>query len=406
MPSSRLLTRMLPSFRIALQTLLMLLALQSDQSVSFSDDDVLNPVLAESRLFKGDRSVFLEVTISGKPLSFLVDTGSSGTWLDKKHSGLCQRKLGVRGVREAFGDSKEVETYSIDEVFVGKLRVANCEVATADLSETQKTRGSPVDGILGNNALSQAVLQLDYEDGKVRILKKYQAEDGEHAERITFFQGCPTIRLSFAGFTSPVIDTGNQYGVTLEPARLEEMRRRGLLQLQPKINYVGKRQLKERALFFVKEIEFGGSSCENVEGGGANYSTVGIDMLARFRVTLDYVNRRLYLKETTDSQRTILPGALGVAWIRDDSGIVIDDLEKGSPAFDAGLAIGDRLLRVNNKAVEARPLSEIRGLFSDAGKTIRMELKRGTNAYSKEITLRRAFPYPPVWPRVSQRTLD
>lgn len=394
------------SLRVALQTLVWLLAIQSAHSALFADDSVVNLALAESRLFKGDRSVFLEVTISGKPLSFLVDTGSSGTWLDKKHSGLCQKKLGVRGVREAFGDPKAVETYSIDEVFVGKLRVANCEVATADLSEAQKTRGSPIDGILGNNVLSEAVLQLDFDAGKVRILKQYQADDGEHSERIGSFQGCPTVRVSFAGFTSALIDTGNGYGVSLEPVQREEMRRRGLLEIQPKIDCVGKYRSENRVLFFVKQVEFGGILCENAEGIGANYCTIGMDVLSRFRVTLDYMNRRLYLKETIDSQRIISPDALGAAWIRDESGIVIDELMKGSPAFDAGLEIGDRLLRVNDKAVETRRLSEVRGLFCEAGKTVRIDVKRGSDTYSKEIKLRRAFPYPPVWPRVPQRTLD
>ncbi len=398
--------RSFPSLRVALRALLWWFALQSDHSASFADDRVANPVLAESRIFKNDQSVFMEVTISGKPLSFLVDTGSTGTRLDKKHSGLCQKKLGSRTVQEAFGVPKAVETYSIDEVFVGKLRVANCEVATEDLSETQKLRGRRVDGILGNNVLSEAVLQLDFDAGKARILKQYQAEDGEHSERIGSSRGCPTVRVSFAGFTSALIDTGNAYGATLEPEQRDEMRRRGLLELQPKENYVGKYRSENRVMFFVKQVEFGGMVCENVQGVGANCCTVGMDVLSRFRVTLDYANRRLYLKETTDSRRIIFPDALGVVWIRDESGIVIDDLEKGSPAFDAGLEIGDRLLRVDDKAVEAKRLAEVRGVFCEAGKTIRMEMQRGTESYFKVITLRRAFPYPPIWPRIPQRTLD
>ena len=174
----------------------------------------------------------------------------------------------------------------------------------------------------------------------------------------------------------------------------------------PNGHYLAKKQSEDRVLFFVKQVEFGGSICENVEGAATNYSTIGIDMLSRFRVTLDYPNRRLYLKAAADLKRDIPPDALGAVWIKDERGIIIDDLDKESPAYDAGLQIGDRLLRVNREAVEPKRLSEVRALFCESGKAIPIEIQRGKETYAKVITLHRTFPYPPIWPRKTTKLLD
>ena len=393
---------------VAVSRLLIVLALQIDSSTLIGDDTVIDdPVLAKARFFKDERAVFFDVTFSGKTFSFLIDTGSTGIWIDKKHSDLCTNKLSVRQVREAFGSDRTIQTFSIEDFCIGKLRIANCEVATADLSESQRMRGKVIDGVLGNNVLSESVLQIDHDAGLVRLLKHYQPEPGERVERFSLHQGCPVTRLGVTSeFTDALIDTGNYYGVSLAPALFEEMTSKRLLLLQPKKNYLGKYKSENRTMFFLKQVDFGGFSHENVEGLGANYSTVGMAVLSQFRLTLDYPNRRLYLKESADAKSTILPDASGVSWGKDESGIVVVDIEQSSPAFEAGLEIGDRLMRVNDQLIETKRLAEVRHMFSDAGKLVRVELNRGNETYSKEFKLRRTFPYPPVWPHKLSKTLD
>ncbi|MGW0821539.1 S41 family peptidase [Streptomyces sp. NPDC002845] len=80
-----------------------------------------------------------------------------------------------------------------------------------------------------------------------------------------------------------------------------------------------------------------------------------------------------------------------------DGSIEVTRVQTGSPAAAAGIRTGDRLLSVDGKSVEGRPVTEVVSLLrgeaenaedSAAGTTVSLDLRRGTRAWSE--TLRRA----------------
>lgn len=83
-------------------------------------------------------------------------------------------------------------------------------------------------------------------------------------------------------------------------------------------------------------------------------------------------------------------------WARrlSDGRIEVTRVRHGSPAADAGIRKGDRLVSVDGRAVEGRPVTEVvsllRGDATDAaaGTTVAVSLERGTRAWTE--TLRRA----------------
>ena len=81
-------------------------------------------------------------------------------------------------------------------------------------------------------------------------------------------------------------------------------------------------------------------------------TSLGLDMLARFRVTLDTAHRLLFL-EPLPSGGTWLPGRAGLSLRRDNGHYYVAAVE-ARPALRAGVRVGDRILNVDGMALTMR----------------------------------------------------
>ena len=114
---------------------------------------------------------------------------------------------------------------------------------------------------------------------------------------------------------------------------------------------------------------------------------IGADVLSRFDVTVDYPGQRLVLG----------PSRIDAPFEWDMSGLllnpsgegVVDSVEEGSAAEQAGILVGDVLVSVDD-----RPFAEVYGaglrqIFRRDGAEVRLTIKRGDETLEKRIRLKR-----------------
>ena len=120
---------------------------------------------------------------------------------------------------------------------------------------------------------------------------------------------------------------------------------------------------------------------------------IGNQILRRFRVLIDYVQRRVYFRPEGGRWRqkfqfdrsglSILAGGDNLR------SFAISNVVPGSPAEEAGIQVGDRIRTVNGVPVTLLSLESIlRKLQRKAGKRIRMRLYRAGRLYETEFRLR------------------
>ena len=92
------------------------------------------------------------------------------------------------------------------------------------------------------------------------------------------------------------------------------------------------------------------SSIRWVMRGDTTYANLGAEILSRFKVTVDYTNRKLYLKKNSNFRRPFLYNTSGLEAIAippNYKHFEIVYVRPGSPAQKADVRLGDMILSVN-----------------------------------------------------------
>jgi hypothetical protein len=115
--------------------------------------------------------IFIPVRLNGsKPLSFVLDSGSAKTLVDRTLAASLGLKASGTGSIQGAGAGR-IPIEFIPDVSVGLpgIECAGFELSTADLRPLETSAGAKVDGIIGYELLRRLVVTVDYE-GKTLTL--------------------------------------------------------------------------------------------------------------------------------------------------------------------------------------------------------------------------------------------
>jgi hypothetical protein len=240
------------------------------------------------------RGGWLVVTLqleSGEELPVVVDTGSSGTFLDKS----LEPKLGKRldtAEFQSWGTKKKVNVYAAPKVYLGGAPLMMPErIVTDDFKSWASATGHPVMGMLSLDCLRHYCIQLDFAAGKMRFLDDEQADKQKWGKAFPIVplnskDGRAAVAENLFGAQGPhsLIDSGISEDGWLMPRYFQQWTNRAAPPGK------GEARLPNGA--------FGGEKYPlvslrriDVESDG-----IGLRFLGRHLVTLDFPKQTLYLQ--------------------------------------------------------------------------------------------------------------
>jgi clan AA aspartic protease (TIGR02281 family) len=261
----------------------------------------------------GRDHVFVRVTVNGRGLDFLLDTGASGITLDNDVA----RQLGLTayGTHSAITAGRYTTARTIvPEMHVGQLVMKDVAVQLVP-DGTSEEFGVRTVGLLGFDFLAELGVTIDYEHERVTAVPEplYAVPAEKHVipidvrigdgsplvsvtvngalgERFTIDTGGPGTFMIFDSFARKHPEALHDEGGGGEEAR--GMRFTGIggaIKTQP---------------YQIKSLKFGPISFQDYVGyrvmsassyEGEDDGIIGVDFLKLFTVGLDYANSRLYL---------------------------------------------------------------------------------------------------------------
>jgi hypothetical protein len=335
----------------------------------------------------------------GPPRWFVLDTGANSCLVDAALARAL--RLPARSLGSATGAGKgSVPIQHLDstavEFTVGGERCHCQHALSIDLSNQLGILGHTVDGILGSDFISQYVVELDYEDALVRL---YDAgadlsAPGARVVPLAFDHRVPHLAaiITVAGRAPEnrqlLVDSGSQDAVDDSLV---------LRSSAPKAEVVGGVGIGEeyRVTFGrLDRVEIDDLAFERVPSVAPGVALVGGEVLARFRVTLDYGRSRMLLAPNRHLRDGFPLDASGLdlRWNAAGGSITIHDVQRGSAAEQAGIRTGDELHAIDGIAVASLGLPRVQRMLTADGSTLGLELSRGRERLNLRLTLRSWLP--------------
>jgi hypothetical protein len=385
--------------------------------------------LAQGFAFRGNRKkdalefkliknlIIIPIYINKKgPFNFILDTGVSPmlvtdpTILDS--SDLKQiRTIKLTGL----GKGNDVEAYASNslQVDVGKANMQNIPAAILkkDIFNLSNFLGIHVHGLIGYYFFNSFLVKVKYSNQRLifytpgeKIKIKGEAVDIQmilNKPYLTASIKAPTIGEINARL---LMDSGASNGLSLEsydgklfpqpkkkiPANLG-MGFSGLIS-----GNIGRVQHVKIGPFTLKEVI---ASYPDYEEGGAKAmetkrnGSVGADVLRHFDLTIDYANKKIYLKPNSNYNLPFEHDMSGLeVYIEEGKSnrFYVERIEPNSPGIAAGFLVGDEIVSINFNPVKTMDLEYIGNLFKGGdGRSVVVEIFRKTENMYKVLTLKK-----------------
>lgn len=339
------------------------------------------------------------------PLHFLVDTGASSSVIARDRLAETGLSAGGRTGATAQGGEIEAETVRGAVIRLGAIEIAPRSIAAIDLSGLSAGLGRRIDGIVGRELFEAWVVTIDYDTRRMTLFAPRERPRGRRAIAIELREGTPfvaaTLRQGRQRVAAPMlIDTGATGAATIYAdlvAGHSWLLPRTILPLSAGALLPGQFRAAAGRL---ARLSFGGvavarpvvnfsASAGADDAAESAGGQIGGEILSRYVVTIDYARRRLTLtpgRRLGEPYRFDASGASFAAEPPDFEAKRVRTVLPATPAAEAGLERGDRLLAVDGVPAAALPLSRLRAMLREPGRAYRLEVERGGRRL--EATLR------------------
>jgi predicted aspartyl protease len=350
-------------------------------------------------------------------LRFILDTGVSSILLTDP---TIATKLGLKFVRSVkiagAGEGDEIEAgIAIDNTIrIGEMigYRQNMVVLRDDHLKLSEFVGTPIHGIIGYEIFNRFTVTMDFSMHEIILENpehyKYKPSKGERFP-ITIEDNKPyisAIELMQDNGSTPIkviLDTGAGHAISLESNDIQLPDKVLRAQLGRGLNgiingnlgripmlRVGKFEMKNLVASFPDSSSYRLKHTTLTERQGS----IGCEFLRRFKVTFNYRDQYIVLKPINRRMKEPfehnMSGIEIMAKGEDFHEFTIDKVVENSPADDAGLQEGDRVIFINNKSSKEITISEIYKLFQKGdGKLLNLVVKRGNGIILATVNLRR-----------------
>ncbi|CAN5560421.1 hypothetical protein BH18ACI1_BH18ACI1_18680 [soil metagenome] len=358
--------------------------------------------------------VLVQVNVNGsKPLSFILDTGASGTVISENRA----KELGLK--LEGQTDAS-TQGGSIEAAFVknATLRLSKdvefpaITLAVIRLSGLEAGFGRKIDGILGYEIFNRFVVEIDYAS---KIVRFHEPQTFKYSGRgrafpVTLEEGTPFVRAKIATSRTQsfegkfLIDTGSTG--TLNISSPFSVRNK-LLELVPNTKAITFGALlagkSSGRVGRINSLQFGdivvvnpvANFSQDVEGDDADMEfggMIGSEILRRFKLIVDYSRKQIILepnKQINEPYEFDMSGASLAAGGEEFKIFKVRTLIENSQATEAGLRVGDIITAINGKPTAEMTLEQIRKMFRRVEQKYELSIKRDKTLLQINLKTRR-----------------
>ncbi len=305
---------------------------------------------------------------SGKDENFILDSGAGMTVIDSLRAVKLGLPLGNRIAGAGISGARYCYLTQLPAMEIGGLRFTEQTVIASSITDmVRRYTGISVAGILGSDFLNRFVAAIDYQERNMTLFEpdSFEQEEAGAELEAPLAQGILSIVCAVEDSCRGrfLVDTGSNRSI-LQHSFAEKY---DLLEGRKSVKVpvigaggetfanlcrfesikVGENRI-DQPLLFVAPPGGGIAAFEDISG------VLGNDILDKFHLTLDYPGRRVFLKKNSSFLSSARRDKSGLLLAAAPSGsYYIHYVISGSPAFEAGIRTGDRIISLGGKAIQS-----------------------------------------------------
>lgn len=357
--------------------------------------------------------VLMQVSVNNsKPLSFILDTGASGTVISESRA----KELGLKleGQTDASTQGGSIGAAYVKDALLQLSKDAELPKTTLTairLNGLDSGFGRRIDGILGYEIFNRYVVEIDYASKVVRFHEPQTFKYPGRGETIpiSIEENTPFVRAKVATSEKQsfegefLINTGSTGTLYLNSAFVA---RNKLLRLVPNAKSITFGALlagkSAGRIGRMNSLQFGGivvanpvtNFSQNTEGDDATEfgGMIGSEVLRRFKLIIDYSRKQITLEpseQVTEPYEFDMSGASLAAGGKGFKIFKVRTLIENSPATEAGLRVGDIITAIDGKPTTEMTLEQIRQMFKRGGQKYELSIKRDATFLRVNMKTRR-----------------
>jgi len=353
-------------------------------------------VLAEFNIEKGERVILLPVKFQEREWLFLLDTGISQSMSDVSLRKFLGKPIQVEDVLTVAAELVRVEFFNPPEAFLGKLDLREGgPMGCTDLETLRRVTGREVRGLLGMAFLKKYVVRIDFDSGKVQFRPWDARDHPEWGSAVYLYEGVGNpggvpltkANLTGAGDIKFIIDSGcNGAGKLVTDVFEKAMDKMAVAECLT-TTLAGEHRFRETR---IRHLALGGFEHRGLAMGEMNQNLIGLGLLSRYVVTLDFPAMKTYLQKGQAFDRPDEIDMSGLHLWRLAGRTVVESVDKSSPAEVAGIESEDVVLKVGETSATEMDLGDLRDLLkSGDGKEIKMTIRHGEEEKAVSFRLKK-----------------
>jgi hypothetical protein len=340
--------------------------------------------------FYDGKTIFIPAKINGHNTTVLLVTGLPTSNIDKAFAA----SIGLQSKGSPTGpETGGVNTTGLIsglQIQIGDLTLRDTTASAVDFAPLAKNMGHPLPFLLGDDAFNELAVDIDFAHHRIAFSDPAsQAKPGGAVEvpliRVedlpldpVSIEGAPPAQFEMGLGNSAEILVYQSYYESqklLEGRRMSQRFAGGTGGFTPE-TVATLRSAKFAGLTFANmpaafvPTSVAGTKSKVIAGD------MGLPVLARFRLIVDYSHDRLYALPYAEAmQAPFAKDRLGLALKKKDAGVVVEFVAPDSPAQAAGFKVGDEIALIDGKSAQEWPQSAL------------ADLKYGTTGTSLAFTM-------------------
>jgi hypothetical protein len=348
---------------------------------------------------------FVDANVNGVPISLTMDTGAPMIFLDASLA----KRAGIRILRSYGGG---VSDAVVDSLSIGPFVLRNQEVRTRSFGAINDSASGrpPVLGVIGTAFFRKYVTEFDFPN---RVITLYDTANYSYGGpgipvTVSFRSELPVVAAKITRENGDsvtarlIIDLGSANGpmaltgqfarsVQLFTAADRFIEVAGVTSLYGtgtgRVQRVGSIRLGDLTITR-PTVNISDALGAAISPGLAD-GTIGMPVLRRTTLILDYARSRIIFEKNSEFDAPYeFANVSGLQLERAGKTIRVRNVIAGTPAAEAGLRVGDEILRVDNVTVPTSGSVNLPAL-REPNTTHRLTIRRGGETMSVTITLRR-----------------